>query len=60
MGPYHGESMVKSNFYPRLYTKQIRILLDSLGHRTIIVLVYWPKSASVQFNQTIKAIYLAC
>jgi hypothetical protein len=28
--------------------------------RSIVVLVYWPKSASVRLNQTIKAIDLAC
>jgi hypothetical protein len=57
---YHGESMVKSNFYTRLHTKENQISLDSLGLLDQLLWVYWPKSASVQLNQTIKAIDLAC
>jgi hypothetical protein len=61
---YHGESMlVKSNFYSRLNTKHNRISLDLLGRLDQLLcwcLVYWPKSASVRLNQTIKAIDLAC
>jgi hypothetical protein len=53
---YHGENMVKSNFYTRLdtNTNHNRISLDLLGHRTVVALECWPKSASVPLYRPLK------
>jgi hypothetical protein len=59
---YHSESMSKIQHLYKTVFYQRKSDIIGLGRsytyiRSIVVLVYWPKSASVQSNQTIKAIY---
>jgi hypothetical protein len=53
----HGKIQL---LYKTVYQRKSDIIGFVRSFRSIVVLVYWPTSASILLNQTIKAIDLAC